>query len=214
MQMMRNMVSMLHEAGCLVLVEGIENADQALAAMDADADFAQGYYFGRPDAIPASPDMASMLEPLCCAFHQEARARVSGTNERYVRYREPFTHAVASLRAGERLESACVKLISQPGFRRAYLLDADGFQIGTNIEDPGPRDLRFGPLADANGANWFRRPYFRKAIDRPDDLQQTRPYLSVTDARMCLTFSIAFEKHGQRLVLCCDLDLKLFTASA
>ncbi len=207
MQMMKNMVSMLHEAGCLVLVEGIENVHQALAAMDADADFAQGYYFGRPDAVSAPSDMSSVLEPLCRAFHQETRTRVSGTNARYIRYREPFVYAVACLRAGEPLEDACVHLISQPEFRRAYLLDADGFQIGVNVEHPGTCDPRFGPLADANGANWFRRSYFRKAIDRPDDLQQTRPYLSVTDAQMCVTLSMAFERHGQRLVLCCDLNL-------
>jgi EAL domain-containing protein (putative c-di-GMP-specific phosphodiesterase class I) len=39
-------VSMLHEMGTLVLMEGLESEEQALLAIDADADFASGYYFG------------------------------------------------------------------------------------------------------------------------------------------------------------------------
>jgi len=39
-------VSMLHEMGTLVLMEGLESEDQALLAIDADADFASGFFFG------------------------------------------------------------------------------------------------------------------------------------------------------------------------
>ncbi len=45
-QILPRAVSMLHEMGTLVLMEGVESEEQALVAIDADADFASGYYFG------------------------------------------------------------------------------------------------------------------------------------------------------------------------
>lgn len=41
------LVSLLHEAVSLVVMEAIVTEDEALIAMDADADFVQGCYFGR-----------------------------------------------------------------------------------------------------------------------------------------------------------------------
>lgn len=205
-RMLQNMIAMLHEAGSQVVAEGVETLDQALAVMDTDVDFVQGYYFGRPTAMPTSSELGANLEPLCRAYRHQARERSHARLGRFAGFQQAFGRAVAALQAGETLEDACSTIVRQPGFLRAFLLDADGFQIGCNVEGRHPRDARFAPLADARGANWFRRPYFRKAIDRPGTLQHTRPYLSITDARLCVTLSIAFERDGQRVVLCGDLE--------
>lgn len=207
MRMANNMVSMLHEAGSLVLVEGVETREQALAAMETDADFVQGYYFGRPAPVLVAPDPCDVLEPLCHDFHCRAPARFDAHSQTYIRFREPMTRVVTQLRTHESLRNACVELIRETGFRRAYLLDENGFQIDSNIEDPSPRDPRYAPLVNAHGASWFRRPYFRKAIARSGELQRTRPYLSITDAQMCITLSLAFDTNNGRRVLCCDLVL-------
>jgi EAL domain-containing protein (putative c-di-GMP-specific phosphodiesterase class I) len=47
-RMFAGIVSVLHDAGALVCVEGVETEDQALCAIDANADLMQGYYFARP----------------------------------------------------------------------------------------------------------------------------------------------------------------------
>ena len=39
-------VSLLHEMGTLVMMEGVESEEQAMLAIDADADFASGFFFG------------------------------------------------------------------------------------------------------------------------------------------------------------------------
>jgi EAL domain-containing protein (putative c-di-GMP-specific phosphodiesterase class I) len=41
-------VSLLHEMGTLVLLEGVESKAEALMAIETDADFASGFYFGQP----------------------------------------------------------------------------------------------------------------------------------------------------------------------
>ncbi len=47
-RMFAGIVSVLHDAGALVCVEGVETEDQALCATEANADLLQGYYFARP----------------------------------------------------------------------------------------------------------------------------------------------------------------------
>lgn len=47
---MPQIVSLLHEAGAMVLIEGVETNEEACIALDTNADFAQGYLFGKPQA--------------------------------------------------------------------------------------------------------------------------------------------------------------------
>lgn len=72
--------------------------------------------------------------------------------------------------------------------------------------DRARHETRFLPLADAQGANWLRRPYFRSAIAAPGRVQATRPYLSINEALPCVTLSIAVRVHDALCVLCGDID--------
>ncbi len=47
-RMFAGIVSVLHDAGALVCVEGIETEAEALCATEANADLLQGFYFARP----------------------------------------------------------------------------------------------------------------------------------------------------------------------
>lgn len=50
-QMLHTLVRMAHDLGVAVLAEGIECSGECDACIDAEFDFAQGFYFGRP--VPA-----------------------------------------------------------------------------------------------------------------------------------------------------------------
>ena len=43
-------------------------------------------------------------------------------------------------------------------------------------------------------------------MDDPRRIQISLPYLSVRDARTCVTMSVAFERKNEMRVLCVDLD--------
>jgi EAL domain-containing protein (putative c-di-GMP-specific phosphodiesterase class I) len=49
-RLLARLVSLLRETDAFVLVEGVETQDEALLAMECDADLAQGFYFARPAA--------------------------------------------------------------------------------------------------------------------------------------------------------------------
>lgn len=202
------MVSLLHESGSLVVMEGIETEREAMIAMDADADFVQGRYFAPPTPwarVSGRPPFGRMYE----AFRDTISRGRAGYHDDIEPYLDALVTACAQVEAGQPLAAACADFLELPLAERCFLLDGDGLQIGMNIDAQGAhsmQDPRFGPLHDAHGANWSRRHYFRRAIDCPGRVQVTRPYLSVASATPCVTVSIAFRTRGGELrVLCGDV---------
>lgn len=49
-RMLPSVISLLHETGTRVVVEGVEDASQALLAIESGADYLQGYFFAPPTA--------------------------------------------------------------------------------------------------------------------------------------------------------------------
>jgi EAL domain-containing protein (putative c-di-GMP-specific phosphodiesterase class I) len=51
----RAMIEVARSMQLTLVMEGVETAQQAEFLQTAGAEFAQGYYFGRPEAAPPSP---------------------------------------------------------------------------------------------------------------------------------------------------------------
>lgn len=209
-RLLPGMVSLLHETGCLVLTEGVETEDEALNSMDADVDFVQGYYFGRP-ATSLDPQQAGEchLTDLCGRFKREAEKEATAWDTRNAPAMASLLRSAKELEMGIPLGVACSGLITEKRVERCYLLDAEGAQIGMNLVASvlaAKADPRFASLEDSSGARWFRRPYFRRAIARLGRVRISRPYLSLTGAHMCVTLSVGFHTQDGIRVLCCDLN--------
>jgi EAL domain-containing protein (putative c-di-GMP-specific phosphodiesterase class I) len=209
-RMMPVMVSLLHEAGSLVLMEGVETESEALIAMDADADFVQGYYFARPGArLQQGDGSRDLFDRLWQDFKEVTLPEVSGQKQEIGPYRNAIGYAASLLESGIPLAQAAGGFLQLPGAERCFLLDSEGRQIGQNIlndRHPPAVDKRYAPLINADGANWSRRYYFRRALDHPGKVQVTRPYLSITGANQCITVSIGTHLNGEMLVLCGDVN--------
>lgn len=209
-RLMPRIVNLLHEAGALVLLEGIETETQAHIALDADIDFVQGYYFARPTATPIVDAAAeTSVKALWQDFAAREAAAGIAQRELIAPYQNALGYASVLLAAGRAPDEACAGFLDLPLTNFCYLLDREGHQTGANLWSkravaaaPSPR---FRPLANASDARWSRRPYFRRAIRQLDRVQVTRPYLSATTASMCVTLSVGFLRDGEPLVLCGDI---------
>ena len=84
-QALPRVVSLLHEMGTLVLMEGVETEMEARTAIDADADFACGYFFGRSYEDPAAyVEPTSLLKHVWSTYkteHVAATPNTSSTRE-------------------------------------------------------------------------------------------------------------------------------------
>lgn len=207
--LMSGIVSLIHQAGALVLIEGIETLDQAILSIECDADFVQGFFFSRPYtdlAVPHKPFQD--FTPLFNSFKTAANHAKNDFKTQIKHYDTIFKSAVSDLRKGQPLESAVAGLLDEPQVVRCYEIGVDGIQIGSTQVSTSyttKNDKRFKPLDDARSADWFRRHYLQRAIYHPEQLQVTRPYLSITGAHMCVTLSMKFTAGNSESVLCCDL---------
>lgn len=209
-RVLTQMVSLLHECGAVVLLEGIETRDEAQLALDADIDLVQGYAFGRPqpDLAPAG-SISPVLESIWDMFDERHLAGREAYDERVAPFRTAMALALQPLQQGRGLRDACDALLRLQDTQLCYLLDEHGREIGARVAPLGAQhepELRFAPLDRAGDARWARRPYFRRAVDSVGEVQVTRPYLSLHGARMCITLSLAFWQDARLRVLCADVD--------
>ncbi|WP_319575049.1 EAL domain-containing protein [uncultured Desulfobacter sp.] len=211
-QILSGIVTLLHQAGALVLMEGVETRDQAMIAIESDVDFVQGFFFGRPFTnLKKPPPEFDGFNPLLADFKSKSHCSETKFRQGIRTYRIIFERAVSILKAGGcSMDTACRELLSTLEVVRCYLIDTEGIQIGQTLvtsQSDTMRDKRFKPLEDASSADWFRRHYLRRAIYHPDQVQVTRPYLSITGAHMCVTLSMKFTCPAGDCILCCDLKV-------
>ncbi len=203
-------VSLLHEAGKLVLIEGVETEHEAQLALASGADFVQGFFFGRPNpGLADSAHAHALMSDLTERYRVQTEARERQVAARLQPYVRAFERAAERLSAGEPLEEVCWNFLGLDNAARCFLLDANGRQAGRNVvlrADRASHEARLLPLIDAQGANWLRRPYFRAALGDPERVQVTKPYLSINEALPCVTLSVETRVNGQRCVLCGDID--------
>ncbi|HEU6454163.1 MAG TPA: EAL domain-containing protein [Roseateles sp.] len=209
-RMLPRIVNMLHEAGSLVLLEGIETQTQAMIALEADIDFAQGYYFARPAAapLPIHQPIPAVTELWDC-YERESHHDYRRRRERIAPYEQAIVKAAMELAMrSEELAGACRPFLDLPGTEFCYLLDEHGLQVGSNVWSCAASQREassYQPIAGIDGARWSRRPYFRRAMEHFGQVQTTRPYLSTATGNLCVTISIAFHHGRQARVLCGDL---------
>lgn len=207
-----SLVSMIHEAGSMVLQEGIETRKQLALAIHAGADLLQGFGLGRPAIL-------NQLEPFDLAFLEQGlsesteaadRAEID-LHKKMTAVTERFEDMLVALERGQTLHSASQALLSLSVVARVFALDGQGYQVAETIHGafaPASIKNRFRPLAHAEGACWAKRPYFRRAMLEPSMVQVSRPYLSVAGGNLCRTLSYC-RPHAPDdgiKVICCDIN--------
>ena len=209
-RLLPRIVALLHEAGVFVVLEGIETRIQAMIALDANIDFAQGYYFGRPQPTPLKiHSVVNAAADLWQDYESDIVEQQHQTEIRLKPYQTAILQAANRIIAGVSLADACLAFLALPNAEFCYLLDSDGRQVGGNVWQPdytaGPLGARFSPISNIGGARWARRPYFRSAIDNIGKVQATIPYLSASSAHVCITVSFAFHQADDIRVICGDI---------
>ncbi len=198
-RILRATVALIHESGSLALIEGVESREQAIIALDSNADLVQGFYFAMPTPAPLQHGDGGIGEL--------ADKKPSVSMDELRPYMAEFKFALQHLAESRPMQSACASLIDMEKVDRCYVIDAHGKQLGASMVAKRLAALTpFLPLENADGADWSRKPYHYRAMFQPGELQISRPYLSVASSRLCVTLSATFQLDGKLRVLCCDVE--------
>jgi EAL domain-containing protein (putative c-di-GMP-specific phosphodiesterase class I) len=222
-------VEMLHESGSQVVMEGIETATQAKIAIDANADFVQGWLLARPQDEPLSNPyvLEDKIDAIWRSSEQGQDHQDSLLIEVLERVRSDFSIWASRLTSLEDFDTISRGFLELQSARRIYLVGKDGrIVVGpqaaacrglqgrpcTHCDSscPAYRRHRFEPIDSSETrmlhAHLSRQPYFRNAMDTPGVACLSTPYISFFDSNMTGTLSHTVEMGGETYVLCGDLD--------
>ncbi len=206
--LLSGIVDLLHQASCLVLIEGVETEEQSLIAMDAGVDFIQGYFFAKPHKVTDTADLSTALLDMTQKHRSHVKMRTEGATDFQQHFAPLFQVSGEALAFGARFRQATRPVFQHHAIDSCYLLDEDGNLVEKLEKDrSGHPDkyAQFKPLTINEGSNWFHRHYFQRAVKTPGKLNVSRPYQCITGLKMCVTLSYGFEVNGSLKVLCADI---------
>ncbi|ALK29852.1 EAL domain-containing protein [Burkholderia plantarii] len=206
----RHLVTMLHQAGAMVLAEGIETEHALQILMDADVDFVQGFLFGQPEA---SLTRASEGGPryIDRAWQHHARRRAGHSHTTGAGFDElerlVLQTAHAYVATGD-LAGMAAPLFEFAAIRRVFVTDANGVQPEPSIMRAGvvtaTQAARLAPLFPDTHCNWSRLPVWERAIQTPGRVVLTGPHHSLTEGRDAWTAAIALPAGDGPKVVCVE----------
>lgn len=207
-QLLESLVRMIRESGSLVLLEGIENEEQARIALATEADLLQGFLFGHPaktdDNSPGTLErrFRQLLDQTRLSSFIDDQAQ-----DGFLRLlRFEILEACHEVMRRTRFDQACQGLLGIAGVKRCFLLDEHGVQQGNLAR--ASLDLKasgFNPLYGSKGACWAHREYVRNAMEQPQQISASRPYVALPDAARTITLSTGIMVNGQRMIFCVDV---------
>lgn len=199
-----NMVKMIHACGAEVIVEGVETRDQALLAVEAGADYVQGYYFARPGPVAMPPALTErMFDGLMGA---RAVRGMPLTDERLEVHAHALNLAILDLQRGASFARATESFRGLDDVLRVYLATNDDNATDGNghvrvvldvIESPrSVDDMARSALGELGRV-------LAQSLAAPHELQFMSS--AALEDRGFVTLSCAFEYDTRMVVLCGDL---------
>ncbi|AHF01241.1 signal peptide protein [Thiomicrospira aerophila AL3] len=205
-------VDLLRETGALITIEGVETQADALIALDADVDLAQGYFFAKPNPH-GEYDSSWLRNELQMLHHRslfDQTERNRGQTQKKLVLKNMLIEASKAIAQGIDFKQATHELLQHHAVERIYLLNSDGVQI---VESLIPEHLAsmvkaYAPLSRSDGALWARRAYFRNAMEHPDQVQISTAYIGLPNASLNITFSKVLTRifSAEKNVLCVDVS--------
>ena len=214
---MPKLVGLLHEAGMLVVAEGIETEEDLLLAARSGVDFVQGFLFGQPCPVCSPENTATQqIETVFDTLAHTRKTSELAVDLLLMPYRTRFAEAAERLLAQESPEFACADIRALPCTATCFFLDQGGRECIPTMEGAGALAIsaRFAPLSKPETGRWDNRPYFVDALAQPQRLVVSAPYLSATGMGLCVTLAIAIEYYGEPLVFGIDIDWDRLAAPA
>ncbi|HPX60692.1 MAG TPA: EAL domain-containing protein [Deltaproteobacteria bacterium] len=208
----RALVQLSRKIGALVLAEGVETLEEAVTALNCDADLLQGYFFARPGSCwrhmqsQLEGKMEAAVDRLCsCKALEIDRIRVQHRICRDVVNR--FVMSLSRLDS-DRFQSELEQMLKcLPFVEAAYVLDGEGNMVTDTVFGDVPLPSRGRLFHCAHkGDDLSRKEYFYMTMLDGQGHYATDSYTSLATGNLVRTISCRFGCSGAaEYVICVDL---------
>jgi len=211
---LKGFVDLIHRIGAIPLIEGIEDQDQLLEAVDCDLDLMQGYLFSKPvERLSASTleGLNNGFKELSLMANQHRLHRIKQSNQRHkslimtVRKLCDQLEQVPDLSVD--VNSILKKIMAEnPNLDGIYLISNEGIQLSkTFLRHQNLVQNEFFKPAKP-GDNLSEKDYF--LYHKAGLLTHVSlPYVSQATGTLCRTISMVVRKgYYQSAILCVDIQ--------
>ncbi len=212
----RSLVNLGHRLGSLIVANGVENEEDALAALELGADMLQGSYFSKPQRteISATLGLKARIVFVASRFKRLMTEKVSRDKDRKVHYEKIATAVLAGVQESliEEAEEKFPKhLKAYPQLECLYLLNQDGVQVTEtvcNIQMVSERrKYLFQPAP--KGTDHSLKDYYYSLVYNGLERYFTEPYISLASGNLCVTAAglLKGPEGNKPYILCMDIDV-------
>ncbi len=208
-------VRLAHELRIVVVAGGLDNEEDALAALELGADLLQGKYFTRRDKSGSDSTLGlkARISFLAHRFRRRLEAKANqtwGLKNRCKQIADFIFTRLQDVPASAMEKEFQLVLGEYPALECLYMLDSGGIQVSETVCSPYhiPERKRFLFQPAPKGTDHSLEEHFYALSDtRPSNV--TEPYLSMNSGHLCVTISKMFldPALGGVYHLCADLNL-------
>lgn len=212
-EVFRSLGNLARKTGTLVLAEGVETEEEAMCAIELDADLAQGYYFARPEpfreGINEIPQR--MVSRTQDRYRRHKVKEIKALRGRYHLYEELIRRFLERIRDREpdHYNAVLEEMIDWSHYLEAvYILDYQGIQLTDTVlsKNTKVQPNRIFRCA-RKGDDLSLKKYFYLLVDVELDKYVTESYISLATGNLCRTISTLFKgKNKETCVLCMDIS--------
>ncbi|CAM2145272.1 diguanylate cyclase domain-containing protein [Paraburkholderia tropica] len=210
--LLRDLVTLLHQADIVVVVEGVETTEELVLAVEAKVDIAQGYLLGRPSASLAPGGAAPTRIDHAFDVVALARSTRMGQFDSTIRpYLDALTDAGRQVESGVPYPVSLAALLARPLCLRVFALGPTGratlFEARGAADAPPVNHLYGDKRTSAVvSGRWDHRAFFWKAVRQRGSAVYSGPMLSPITSNLCIIVSIALRVNDMQVLLAVELD--------
>ncbi len=196
------MAALAERAGCEVVCEGVETAEEFMFGIECGAQYMQGWLFSQALAAPiAAGHFKTQLDELLSQYLQRKRERLSHSIDHSRAIKQQVIALANALQRGEAPQSLCHRQLRELGAMRYFICDGSGLQISPNYEinaDSVAVQPQF------LGYNWCWRPYFPMLMAvqcrSGTDIVASTAYRDASSGQLCKTLGVHLDQQRVLLV--------------
>jgi len=211
----RTVLSLAQKLGALVIANGIENEEDALAALDLGADMLQGSYFSKPQKGDTSTlGLKARIVFMASRYRRLLTERMSRDKDRRNRSQAIALSVFEELKEidwSDQENKLGGFFLKYSQLECLYLLNQDGVQISETVcnlkKVPARKQFLFQPAP--RGTDHSLKDYYCGLTLNNLNRYLTEPYLSLASGNLCITFTgvLTNEETGKTRILCADIDV-------
>jgi len=209
-EVVKSLCTLGRKIGALVVAEGVEREQEAVALMELGADIFQGFFFARPQGPEYTQSaLPPAVVQVADVFKEYMLKKISSKRGRFAVFNTLISELAARLAVTPTAayDRTLVEFLSrQPEFECLYVLDLDGTQASNTVCNPYSisENRRFIYQPAQRGADHSLKEYFlpiKAGLPR----YTTEEYTSLASGNRCITIAAVFPAAEGHAIVCVDI---------